>query len=165
MIALKTKDPSHKPDEGLPRRVGWLVQPLKPFTFMNRPWFSPAMMGPGSPHLMTPAAVGNRDTTAAVFTGLGRVYVVTTPPTAAGPDGPSLPTQRRPDHPPGCSGRLYVGIHSPHRGQPGTGPGPKITIWDFSVTCQTALPIRIVPRLCAGGCGRIEKLPYGCQNP
>ena len=33
-----------------------------------------------SPHLMTPAAVGNRDTTAAVFKGLGQVYVVTTPP-------------------------------------------------------------------------------------
>ena len=32
---------------------------------------------------MTPAAVGNRDTTAAVFNGLGRIYMVSTPPTAA----------------------------------------------------------------------------------
>ena len=32
---------------------------------------------------MTPAAVGNRDTTAAVFNGLGRIYMVTDPPTAA----------------------------------------------------------------------------------
>ena len=29
---------------------------------------------------MTPAAVGNRDTTAAVFNGLGRIYMVSTPP-------------------------------------------------------------------------------------
>ena len=33
-----------------------------------------------SPHLMTPAAVGNQDTTAAVFNGLGRIYMVSTPP-------------------------------------------------------------------------------------
>ena len=32
-----------------------------------------------SPHLMTPAAVGNQDTTAAIFNGLGLVYVVSTP--------------------------------------------------------------------------------------
>ena len=32
---------------------------------------------------MTLAAVGNRDTTAAVFNGLGRIYMVTDPPTAA----------------------------------------------------------------------------------
>ena len=32
---------------------------------------------------MTPAAVGNRDTTAAVFNGLGRIYMVPDPPTAA----------------------------------------------------------------------------------
>ena len=32
---------------------------------------------------MTPAAVGNWDTTAAVFNGLGRIYMVTDPPTAA----------------------------------------------------------------------------------
>ena len=32
---------------------------------------------------MTPAAVGNQDTTAAVFNGLGRIYMVSTPPTAA----------------------------------------------------------------------------------
>ena len=32
---------------------------------------------------MTPAAVGNRDTTAAVFNGLGRIYMVTDPSTAA----------------------------------------------------------------------------------
>ena len=36
-----------------------------------------------SPHLMTPAAVGNWDTTAAVFNGLGQIYMVTDAPTAA----------------------------------------------------------------------------------
>ena len=37
----------------------------------------------------------------------------------------------------------------------------------FSVTRQTALPIQIVPRFCASGCGRFKKLKllYGCQNP
>ena len=52
---------------------------------------------PISPHLMTPAAVGNRDTIAAVFNGLGRIYMVTDPPTAAEtglepppPTGPSV---------------------------------------------------------------------------
>ena len=27
------------------------------------------------------------------------------------------------------------------------------------------MPIRIVPRFCARGCGRFEKLLYGCRNP
>ena len=51
-----------------------------------RPRSQPRPAGFGvrpSPHLMTPAAVGNRDTTAAVFNGLGRIYMVTDPPTAA----------------------------------------------------------------------------------
>ena len=39
----------------------------------------------------------------------------------------------------------------------------KIAILGFSATRQTALPIRIVPRFCAGGCGRFQKLPYGPQ--
>ena len=37
----------------------------------------------GLPHLMSLAAVGNQDTTAAVFNGLGWIYMVTDPPTAA----------------------------------------------------------------------------------
>ena len=41
----------------------------------------------------------------------------------------------------------------------------KIAIFGFSVTRQTAMPIRIVPRFCARGCGRFEKLLYGCRNP
>ena len=36
-----------------------------------------------SPHLMTPAAVGNQDTTEAVSNGLGWIHMVSTPPTAA----------------------------------------------------------------------------------
>ena len=35
----------------------------------------------------------------------------------------------------------------------------------FIVTCQTAMPIQIVPRFCARGYGRFEKLLYHCQNP
>ena len=27
------------------------------------------------------------------------------------------------------------------------------------------MPIRIIPRFCARGCGRFEKLLYGCRNP
>ena len=27
------------------------------------------------------------------------------------------------------------------------------------------MPIRIVPQFCARGCGRFEKLLYGCRNP
>ena len=46
-----------------------------------------------SPHLMTLAAVGDRDTTAAVFNGLGRIYMVTDPPTAA-ETGLAPPPQR-----------------------------------------------------------------------
>ena len=38
-------------------------------------------------------------------------------------------------------------------------------MFDFSATRQTAMPIRIVPRFCARGCGRFEKLLYGCRNP
>ena len=34
----------------------------------------------GSPHLMTWVAVGNQDTTAAVFNGLGSIYMVSAPP-------------------------------------------------------------------------------------
>ena len=44
-------------------------------------------------------------------------------------------------------------------------PGPKNRDVRFSVTRQTALPIRIVLRFCVGGCGRFEKLAYGCRNP
>ena len=44
-------------------------------------------------------------------------------------------------------------------------PTTKIAIFRFSVTRQTAMPIRIVPRFCAGVCGRFEKLPYSCRNP
>ena len=40
-----------------------------------------------------------------------------------------------------------------------------IAILGFSVTRQTAMPIRIVPRFCARGYGRFEKLLYGCRNP
>ena len=35
----------------------------------------------------------------------------------------------------------------------------------FSVTRQTAMPIRTAPRFCLGGCGRFEKLLYGCRDP
>ena len=35
----------------------------------------------------------------------------------------------------------------------------------FSATRQTAMPIRIVPRFCARGYRRFEKLLYGCRNP
>ena len=35
----------------------------------------------------------------------------------------------------------------------------------FIVTRQTAMPIQIVPRFCARGYGRFEKLLYRCQNP
>ena len=43
---------------------------------------------------------------------------------------------------------------------------PKIDLFfGFIVTRQTAMPIQIVPRFCARGCGRFEKLLYGCQNP
>ena len=45
-----------------------------------------------------------------------------------------------------------------------TGAGRENTIFGFSVTRQTALPIRIVPRFCTGGWGRFEKLLYGCRN-
>ena len=45
------------------------------------------------------------------------------------------------------------------------GPGPKITILCFSVTRQTALPIRIVQRFCARGYGWFEKLLYHRRNP
>ena len=43
--------------------------------------------------------------------------------------------------------------------------GPQNRDFRFSVTRQTALPIRIVARFCSWGCGRFEKLPYGCRNP
>ena len=43
---------------------------------------------------------------------------------------------------------------------------PKIDLFSgFIVTRQTAMPIQIVPRFCARGYGRFEKLLYGCQNP
>ena len=35
----------------------------------------------------------------------------------------------------------------------------------FSVTRQTAMPIRTAPRFCLGGCGWFEKLLYGCRDP
>ena len=35
----------------------------------------------------------------------------------------------------------------------------------FSVTRQTAMSIRTAPRFCLGGCGRFEKLLYGCRDP
>ena len=41
----------------------------------------------------------------------------------------------------------------------------KVAIWGFSVTRQTAMPIRIVPRFCARGYCRIEKLLYGLSKP
>ncbi len=42
----------------------------------------------------------------------------------------------------------------------------KIThFFGFIVTRQTAMPIQIVPRFCASGYGRFEKLLYRCQNP
>ena len=43
---------------------------------------------------------------------------------------------------------------------------PKIDLFfGFIVTRQTAMPIQIVPRFCARGYGRFEKLLYRCQNP
>ena len=42
---------------------------------------------------------------------------------------------------------------------------PKCPVLGFIVTRQTAMPIQIVPRFCARGYGRFEKLLYGCQNP
>ena len=43
---------------------------------------------------------------------------------------------------------------------------PKIDLFfGFIVTRQTAMPIQIVPRFCARGYGRFEKLLYGCPNP
>ena len=39
------------------------------------------------------------------------------------------------------------------------------TFFGFIVTRQTAMPIQIVPRFCARGYGRFEKLLYCCQNP
>ena len=43
---------------------------------------------------------------------------------------------------------------------------PKMTPFlGFIVTRQTAMPIQIVPRFCARGYGRFQKLLYGCQNP
>ena len=49
---------------------------------------------------------------------------------------------------------------------PGGGGRPtQITIFAFSATRQTAMPIRIVPRFCARGYCRFEKLLYGCRNP
>ena len=47
----------------------------------------------------------------------------------------------------------------------GFGPGPKIAILVSAVTRQTAMPIRTAPRFCLGGCGRFEKLLYGCRDP
>ena len=42
---------------------------------------------------------------------------------------------------------------------------PKIDLFSgFIVTRQTAMPIQIVPRFCARGYGRFEKLLYHCQN-
>ena len=38
-------------------------------------------------------------------------------------------------------------------------------LFGFIVTRQTAMPIQIVPRFCARGYGRFEKLLYRCQNP
>ena len=35
----------------------------------------------------------------------------------------------------------------------------------FSVTRETAMPIRTAPRFCLGVCGRFEKLLYGCRDP
>ena len=43
---------------------------------------------------------------------------------------------------------------------------PKIDLFfGFIVTRQTAMPIQIVPRFCARGYGRFQKLLYQCQNP
>ena len=39
------------------------------------------------------------------------------------------------------------------------------SFFGFIVTRQTAMPIQIVPRFCARGYGRFEKLLYRCQNP
>ena len=39
-----------------------------------------------------------------------------------------------------------------------------IAIFGFSLTRQTTMPIRIVPRFCARGYRRFEKLLYGCQK-
>ena len=62
--------------------------------------------------------------------------------------------------PPSGGGRIWEGV------TPGGGGRPtQIAIFAFSATRQTAMPIRIVPRFCARGCGRFEKLLYGCQNP
>ena len=41
----------------------------------------------------------------------------------------------------------------------------KIAILGFSVTRQTAMPIRTAPRFCLWGCGRFEMLLYGCRDP
>ena len=71
-------------------------------------------------------------------------------------------------------GRFWLrGVNPPQRRRPiweGVTPGgggrpTQIAIFAFSATRQTAMPIRIVPRFCARGCGRFEKLLYGCRNP
>ena len=63
-------------------------------------------------------------------------------------------------NPPSGGGRFGRGL------PPGGGGRPtQIAIFAFSATRQTAMPIRIVPRFCARGCGRFEKLLYGCRNP
>ena len=68
-------------------------------------------------------------------------------------------------------GRSWLGgVNPPQRRRPiweGVTPGgggrpTQIAIFAFSATRQTAMPIRIVPRFCARGCGRSEKLLCGC---
>ena len=44
-------------------------------------------------------------------------------------------------------------------------PPKNDSFFGFIVTRQTALPIQIVPRFCARGYGRCQKLLYQCQNP
>ena len=45
------------------------------------------------------------------------------------------------------------------------GPHCHFIFFSFSVTRQTAMPIRTAPRFCLGGYGRFEKLLYGCRDP
>ena len=77
----------------------------------------------------------------------------------------------------GSSGRFFSGPGD-HSGPisdhfPDFGPCPLSDIltplpfyfFRFSVTRQTAMPIRTAPRFCLGGRGRFEKLLYGCRDP
>ena len=88
-------------------------------------------------------------------TTLGKRYIEVYPVAAAVGrswlGGLTPPQRRRP---------IWEGV------TPGGGGRPtQIAIFAFSATRQTAMPIRIVPRFCARGCGRFEKLLYGCRNP